>query len=257
MDLQVIWSDILQKVLVSPISTIAFQLYFEKATPYAEDGKTLILVVELKSVKDKLEHNYRALLLNAMKSCNAPFTDFKVILNEETDQYKKENITSPENKTENLGLPFIKEYTFDNYIIGDSNRIAAAAALSVAEAPGADYNPMFIYSRPGLGKTHILNAVGNYLLEHNPEYKVLYITAENFTNDYIYSIRNNKNADAMQQFNAKYRSQDVLMIDDIQFFEKAEKTQEALFHIFNDLYSANKQIILTSDRPITNLSFFR
>ena len=256
MDLQVIWSDILQKVMVSPISTIAFQLYFEKAKPYAEDGKTLILVVELKSVKEKLENNYRTNLLDAMKSCKAPFSDFKVILESETDEYKQENITTPENKIENLGLPFIKEYTFDNFIIGDSNRIAAAAALSVAEAPGADYNPMFIYSRPGLGKTHILNAVGNYLLEHNPEYKVLYITAENFTNDYIYSIRNNKNADAMQNFNNKYRSQDVLMIDDIQFLEKAEKTQEALFHIFNDLYSANKQIILTSDRPITNLSFF-
>ena len=93
-------------------------------------------------------------------------------------------------------------------------------------------------------------------MEHNPEYKVLYITAENFTNDYVSSIRNNKNADSMQNFNTKYRTQDVLMIDNIQFLEKAEKTQEALFHIFNDLYGANKQIILTSDRPINNLSFF-
>ena len=255
MDIQVIWSDILQKLMPS-ISSIAYQLYFEKAVPYAEDGKTLILAVPLKSIKDKLETTFRANILDAMKNCNAPFTDFKVILESETDVYKQENITTPENKIENRGLPFIKEYTFDNFIIGDSNRIAAAAAMSVAEAPGAYYNPMFIYSRPGLGKTHLLNAIGNYLLEHNPESKVMYITAENFTNDYIYSIRNNKNADAMQNFNNKYRTQDVLMIDDIQFLEKAEKTQEALFHIFNDLYSCNKQIILTSDRPISNLSFF-
>ncbi|MBQ4443964.1 MAG: chromosomal replication initiator protein DnaA [Clostridia bacterium] len=255
MDIKEIWSDILQKILPS-VSSVAYQLYFEKAIPYDNDGKTLILAVNLKSIQDKLDKNFRPNILDAMKNCNAPFSDFKVILESETDLYKKENITSPENKIENVGLPFIKEYTFDNFIIGDSNRIAAAAALSVSEEPGSYYNPMFIYSRPGLGKTHLLNAVGNYLMEHNPEYKVLYITAENFTNDYVSSIRNNKNADSMQNFNTKYRTQDVLMIDDIQFLEKAEKTQEALFHIFNDLYGANKQIILTSDRPINNLSFF-
>lgn len=255
MDIQVIWSDILEKLMTSTVSSIAYTLYFEKVIPYAEKGNVLVLAVPLKSQQKELDGHYRKNILQAMEDCKCPYKDFEVILESETDLYTKENITAPENKKENFGLPFIREYTFDNYVIGDSNRIAAAAALAVAENPGNLYNPMFLYSRPGLGKTHLLNAVGNYLLEHHPEYKVMYITAENFTNDYIYSIRNNKNADAMQNFNNKYRTQDVLMIDDVQFFEKAEKTQEALFHIFNDLYSNNKQIILSSDRPIRNLTF--
>ena len=149
----------------------------------------------------------------------------------------------------------VKEYTFDNFVVGAYNRIAYEASMAVVENPGTMYNPMFIYSRPGLGKTHLLNAVGNELKKTRPELKVLYITAENFTNDYIFSIRNSKNADVMQNFNNKYRSQDVLLIDDVQFFEKAEKTQEALFHIFNDLYDRHKQIILSSDRPVKNLTF--
>ena len=255
MDITSLWADVLEKLEASTISGVAFSLYILKLKPYAEKGKTLVLSVPYKSQEKEINDHYRAHILSAMKRANCPFNDFEIILESEMDQYQRENITAPENKCENIGLPFIREYTFDNYVIGDSNRIAAAAALAVAENPGSIYNPMFLYSRPGLGKTHLLNAIGNYLLEHHPEYKVLYITAENFTNDYIYSIRNNKNADAMQNFNNKYRSQDVLMIDDIQFFEKAEKTQEALFHIFNDLYSNNKQIILSSDRPIRNLSF--
>ncbi len=255
MDIKAIWADVLEKLLTSSVSAIAYSLYMEKLTPYAEKGKTLVLSIPYRSQQKEINEHYRPHILAAMKRSNCPFDDFEVILESELDQYQRENITEPENKRENFGLPFIREYTFDNYVIGDSNRIAAAAALSVAEQPGSTYNPMFLYSRPGLGKTHLLNAVGNFLLEHHPEYKVLYITAENFTNDYIYSIRNNKNADAMQNFNNKYRTQDVLMIDDIQFFEKAEKTQEALFHIFNDLYSNNKQIILSSDRPIRNLTF--
>lgn len=255
MNLKSVWSDILEKLMTSSVNSVAYQIYFEKVTPYAEKGKILVLAVPRRSIQKELNEHYRPFILEAMKKCNCPFEDFEIILDSETDLYSKENITQPEDKKENYGLPFIREYTFENYVIGDSNRIAAAAALAVAENPGSTYNPMFLYSRPGLGKTHLLNAIGNYIGEHHPEYKVMYITAENFTNDYIYSIRNNKNADAMQNFNNKYRSQDVLMIDDVQFFEKAEKTQEALFHIFNDLYSNNKQIILSSDRPIRNLTF--
>lgn len=256
MTIQDIWTDILHKLeTLSKVSTVAYQIYLEKAIPYAEKGKTLVLAVPLASHKRELDNRYRPFILEAMAECNCPYDNFEIILLSETDQYSRENIPTAGQQKEQFGLPFNKEYTFDNFVIGDSNRIASAAALAVAESPGQFYNPMFLYSRPGLGKTHLLNAIGNYLYEHHPEYKVIYITAENFTNDYIFSIRNNKNADAMQNFNNKYRSVDVLMIDDIQFFEKAEKTQEALFHIFNDLYSNNKQIILSSDRPIRHLTF--
>lgn len=255
MNINQAWSDILEKILTTSITTVAIDIYFKKVIPYTAKGNVLVLAVPLISHKKELDGHYRDTILRAMKECNSPFDNYEIILLSEADDYVRENITDPEKKQENMGLPFIREYTFENYVQGDSNRMAAAAALAVAKTPGTLYNPMFIYSRPGLGKTHLLHAVGNYLKIHHPEYKVMYITAENFTNDYIYSIRTNKSADAMQSFNNKYRSQDVLMIDDIQFFERAEKTQEALFNIFNDLYNNRKQIILSSDRPIRNLTF--
>ena len=250
------WHDIMDKLITSSsLTSVAIDIYFNKVTPYAESGNTLILAVPLASHKRELETNYRPKILAAMRACNSPYTDYSVIQESEKAEFSRADIAEAETPKNNGSMSFVKEYTFDNFVVGDSNRMAAAAAMAVAEDPGSLYNPMFIYSRPGLGKTHLLNAIGNMLREQRPELKVLYITAENFTNDYIFSIRNSKNAEVMQNFNNKYRSQDVLMIDDVQFFEKAEKTQEALFHIFNDLYSSNRQIILSSDRPIRNLTF--
>ena len=249
-----IWSDILERLMMS-VNTIAFQIYFEKVVPHTVEDKTLVLAVPLRSHKQELENHYRRTILDAMRDVNSPCDEYRVILITETQQYQRENVTEPEKKQDVAGLPFIRDYTFDNFVVGDSNRIAFEASKAVAQHPGSRFNPMFIYSRPGLGKTHLLNAIGNYLYEQNPNLNVLYITAENFTNDYISAIRNNRDSNAMQNFNARYRSQDVLMIDDIQFFEKAEKTQEVLFHIFNDLYGQGKQIILSSDRPIRNLTF--
>lgn len=254
MNIQTVWADILEKLMVS-ISSVSYQIYFEKVIPYAAEDKTLVLAAPLRSHKVELEGHFRNAVLSAMHDSNSPFDDYRVILISETEQYQRENVTESEKKQDIGGLPFIRDYTFDNFVVGDSNRIAFEASKAVASQPGKRFNPMFLYSRPGLGKTHLLNAIGNYLFEEDPSLKVLYITAENFTNDYISAIRNNRDSNSMQDFNNKYRSQDVLMIDDIQFFEKAERTQEVLFHIFNDLYGQNKQIILSSDRPIRNLTF--
>ena len=226
------WHDIMDKLITSSsLTSVAIDIYFNKVTPYAESGNTLILAVPLASHKRELEGNYRRKILAAMRDCNSPYTDYSVIQESEKAEFSRADIAEAETPKNNGSMSFVKEYTFDNFVVGDSNRMAAAAAMAVAEDPGSLYNPMFIYSRPGLGKTHLLNAIGNMLREQRPELKVLYITAENFTNDYIFSIRNSKNAEVMQNFNNKYRSQDVLMIDDVQFFEKAEKTQEALFHL--------------------------
>ena len=140
------------------------------------------------------------------------------------------------------------KYKFDTFVVGSNNKFAHSAALAVAETPGGAYNPLFIYGGAGLGKTHLMHSIGHFILEQNPDKKVLYVTSENFTNDVIESIRSG-NAAAMTKLREKYRTMDVLMIDDVQFIIGKESTQEEFFHTFNALHTAGKQIILSSDKP--------
>ena len=140
------------------------------------------------------------------------------------------------------------KYKFDTFVVGSSNKFAHSASLAVAETPGRVYNPLYLYSGPGLGKTHLMHSIGHFILEHNPEHKVLYVTSEEFTNEVIESIRNG-NAASMTKLREKCRTVDVLMVDDVQFIIGKESTQEEFFHTFNVLHSARKQIILSSDKP--------
>ena len=169
----------------------------------------------------------------------------------ETEQLKKMRPKTARamSPTEVIGRSGLNlNYTFDRFVVGGNNRFAHSAALAVAESPGDTYNPLYIYGGPGLGKTHLMHSIGNFILEQNPDSRVLYVTSEVFTNEVIDSIRSG-NANAMTKLREKYRTVDVLMIDDVQFIIGKESTQEEFFHTFNELHSAGKQIILTSDKP--------
>jgi len=155
----------------------------------------------------------------------------------------------------NNSIPFNKDYTFGEFVVGDSNRLAHAAALAVAANPGKVYNPLYIYGGVGLGKTHLLHAIGHELIKNfKDQIKIIYTTTEKFTNEVIYAIQNaQSNTDLVDRFHKRYRNTDVLLIDDIQFLAGKERTQEEFFHTFNALHEAGKQIVITSDVPPKDL----
>ena len=174
--------------------------------------------------------------------------EIEFILPEQTKSMKSFRSKSPEFIPNTDKTNLNPNYTFDTFVVGENNKFAHAASLAVAECPGQVYNPLYIYGGPGLGKTHLMQSIGHFILKQQPEKKVLYVTSEEFTNEVIDSIRNG-NASAMTKLHDKYRTVDVLMIDDVQFIIGKESTQEEFFHTFNVHHSAGKQIILSSDKP--------
>ena len=255
MNTEIIWNNFLEKIK-ERISPLSYDTWFKDTKLYKLDKNTAIIIVPMILHKKHLEENYLDEIEEIFNSITGTNFNFQFKLeNEITEDTLEEKIID---ETESIGVPhqtsssanLNNEYTFDSFIVGDSNRFAFTAARAVAEKPGKAYNPLFLYGKSGLGKTHLMHAIGNYILE-NSNKKVLYVSSEQFVNDYIYAVRNNeKNSfDRIDSFKNKYRNIDVLIIDDIQFLGSATKGQEEFFHTFNELYLAKKQIVISSDKP--------
>ena len=255
MNTEIIWNNFLEKIK-ERISPLSYDTWFKDTKLYKLDKNTAIIIVPMILHKKHLEENYLDEIEEIFNSITGTNFNFQFKLeNEITEDTLEEKIID---ETESIGVPhqtsssanLNSDYTFDSFIVGDSNRFAFTAARAVAEKPGKAYNPLFLYGKSGLGKTHLMHAIGNYILE-NSNKKVLYVSSEQFVNDYIYAVRNNeKNSfDRIDSFKNKYRNIDVLIIDDIQFLGSATKGQEEFFHTFNALHSAKKQIIISSDKP--------
>ena len=248
------WDEILQTVKTEhDITDISFDTWIKPLEVYGVEGNTLyILVPSVQMTLNYISKKYYLPLKVAITEITGIEYEIKFILPDQAATLKSTFNNNKEKKkfsTEAAEKSNLNpNYTFETFVVGSNNRFAHSAALAVAESPGEAYNPLYIYGGPGLGKTHLMHSIGHFILKNNPDTKVLYVTSEDFTNEVIESIRSG-NASAMNKLREKYRTIDVLMVDDVQFIIGKESTQEEFFHTFNSLHSAGKQVILTSDKP--------
>ncbi len=257
-DCKKIWNELLIGIS-NKISTVSYDMWFNSLQPLTVAYNKLIIVSPLKSNKNTIYNNYRDIILEEIKKLNYTYiSDFVIITPDEVSVYENHIQESKEEvNNDNIDSKsfFNSDFVFDKFVVGQSNQVVYAAAKAIAEQPGTLHNPLFIYGGVGLGKTHIMNAIGNEILKKNKKAKIIYCTTEQFVNDYIDSIKNNKDNEQNRRFREKYRNVDILMIDDVQFLAGKTGTQEALFHTFNDLYQFKKQIVLSSDRHPKELTF--
>ncbi len=249
-ELSSLWQAILDKLQLM-VSNVSFIMWFKPLKVLdLVDNTTLVISTNSTSAKNQILRNYMDKLTEAVHDILGENIEVEILdQNEEISYIEKNGKKARAKEVEVSKNPFNAKYTFDNFVVGKSNQFVYAAARAVAEHPGEKFNPLFIYGGVGLGKTHLLHAVGNYLREFNPNLKVMYVTCEQFTNAYIESLGSPSKTKATLEFRSKFRNLDVLMIDDIQFISTKPSTQEEFFHTFNELHEANKQIIITSDRP--------
>lgn len=262
MDLKVLWNKFLETVK-QEVSSISYNTWFAETELHDMNNGKARVIVPMPIHKKHLSDSYKEMATRIFNEITGSNFEFEFLLKDEIDDDNSSNVQK-EPPREEVGVPYNNpiasnlkpNYTFDTFIVGNSNKFAHAAALSVAENPGKMYNPLFIYGSSGLGKTHLMHAIGNYIVQ-NSNKKVLYVTCEQFRDDFIGISRrmeeNGNNFDYVDYFKNKYRNIDVLMIDDIQFLGGATSTQQEFFHTFNTLYSDNKQIVITSDRSPDDL----
>ncbi|MDA7024996.1 chromosomal replication initiator protein DnaA [Bacillus sp. CLL-7-23] len=244
-----LWTQALEEIK-KKLSKPSFETWMKSTKAHSLQEDTLVIIAPNEFARDWLESKYLHLIAETIYSLTGEEWSIKFVIpqNQKEEAFMPKSQVKKISKEDAADFPqnmLNPKYTFDTFVIGSGNRFAHAASLAVAEAPAKAYNPLFIYGGVGLGKTHLMHAIGHYVLEHNPDAKVIYLSSEKFTNEFINSIRDNKAVD----FRNRYRNVDVLLIDDIQFLAGKEQTQEEFFHTFNTLHDETKQIVISSDRP--------
>lgn len=261
-NLEGIWQDVLRIIEEEIMAPVSYKTWFLPIRPERISDRVLTLSVPNKMIRDIIEQKYMDLLKNSVAHITKQDLDVDIIIGDIPDADL--SVEEKKNKDDHQAAPAPEpaaptgpgvngsfaslnpKYTFDSFVVGNSNRFANAACFAVADAPGETYNPLFIYGGVGLGKTHLMHAIGHHIKEKDKNMNVVYVSSEKFMNEMIHSIQNNSN----EAFREKYRKNvDVILIDDIQFIAGKESTQQELFHTFNELKDSNKQIILSSDRP--------
>ena len=231
-----VWAKVL--TLMQPeMTATTINTWFDDATAVALEDDRFVLYSPTRFKRDIIATRYVSKIQNALRELFSAEMDVVVLTEGELDQYQQ--------PAKNDFFPGTEEYTFERFVVGSSNKFAHAAARAVADNPGHSYNPLYIYGESGLGKTHLLYAIAHTIHKNHPEYKVVYIKGDTFTNELIQAIREGRNA----EFREKYRGADVFLMDDVQFIAGRESTQEEMFHTFNTLYEAGRQIVFTADRP--------
>ena len=232
-----IWSSVLA-VLGQNLTATALNTWFDDCTPVEIVNNRLVIHTPTEFKRDIIQTRFAQTIVDALSDIFSAEFKLTILAGDELDSYISETRTDDT-------LPEVAGFTFDNFVVGPSNKYAHAAAVAVAENPGKLYNPLFIYGNSGLGKTHLLLAIGSALHTKNPKAKIVYVKGDDFTNDLVHAIQ----VGGGEELRAKYRSADLLLMDDIQFIAGKQQTQEEFFHTFNTLYESGKQIVLTSDRP--------
>jgi chromosomal replication initiator protein len=248
---ETIWRQA-KETIRETLSSATYEIWFDKTDTAGMEESYFLLAAPNEFTKRTIENRFLPLLEDSICEVAGRSLEVRIVTYPASASYANEVAEAPEPKpypsgsSNRTSTALNPDYTFERFVIGNSNRFAHAAALAVAEAPAAAYNPLFIYGGVGLGKTHLLQAIGHLVMTNSPELTVKYLTIEMFTNDFINSLMDKKRIDG---FKRKYRENDILLIDDIQFLENKEQTQEEFFHTFNTLYEAGKQIAIASDRP--------
>lgn len=262
-DLQDIWQETLAELLKEPsINAVAYSIWIEKLSPVCLKDNILILLAPSQNSSETVRKSFSTVIKKCLTKVKPSLSDIEIITEHELghfiengDVVHNEELVVSSSAKKNSPSPFITRYTFDNFVVGESNKLAFYAAKSVAEKPGSNdgclnLNPLFIYGGVGLGKTHLLHSIGNYISKHLPSLKIVYMPTETLANEYFAALeKTSSDKNAYRNFIDKYKTVDVLMFDDVQFLKKKIGLQDAIFHIFNTLYQSGKQIILSSDRP--------
>ena len=256
-DYSVFWQEVKLQI-GKELSELEKSMWFNKITYVSSREKIIILSVSSDFIKEQVVSKFNTIIINKLNELSGSKIEIEYIIassdsNKPTDLktpvknekvFRKQNIIKPKRESK-----LSSKYTFDNFIIGDNNSFAANACIAISKNPGKTYNPCLLYGGVGLGKTHLIQSIGNIIQKTNEDLKVVYVTAEDFTNEFILNLKENK----IHNFKNKYRKVDVLLIDDIHFLQNKNATQEELFHTFNALYDYNKQMVFTCDRPVSEL----